>query len=86
MLQLMIEAVALSQSRQKRKWRPHFDIEEPLTPSHLLTGHRLLTQPDLTNHKRDPTFGDTDPKKDLTQRIQHLAQTLEYFWRRWRAE
>ena len=36
------------------------DIEEPLSPSHLLTGHCRLTQPDLTNHERDPTFGDTD--------------------------
>ena len=55
------------------------DIEEPLSPSHLLTGRCLLTLPYLTNHERDPTFGDTDPKKDLTRLMWHLTQTLDHF-------
>ena len=62
------------------------DIEEPLPPSHLLTGHCLLTLPDLTNHERDPTFGDRDPNIDLTRRMQLLAQTLEHFLSRWKTD
>ena len=59
------------------------DIGEPLTQSQLLSSCRLL--PDLMDHKDDPTFGDPDPKKDLTWRMWHLSQILEHFWR-WRNE
>ena len=62
------------------------DIEEPLTPSHLMPGRRLLTLPDFMGHEDHPTFGDADPKEDLTRRMRHLSQILEHFWKRWRNE
>jgi len=58
--------------------------EQPLTPSHLLIGCRVLTLPD---HLCDP--GDEDFNIDstqLTRRMKHLSYTLNHFWKRWRSE
>jgi len=61
------------------------DIEEPLTPSHLLIGRRVLSLPDTTSyHGLD---GDAKFTQEvLTRRMDHLNKTLNYFWRRWKAE
>lgn len=57
------------------------DIEEPLTPSHLLVGYRLLTLPD------PPTLEDPDYSPEgLTRRVNHLSRTLQHFWNRWKRE
>ena len=61
------------------------DIEEPLTPSHLLTGHRILNLPDpLTDGGSD--FEDEVTREDLTRRMKHLSKVINDFWRRWRSE
>ena len=63
------------------------DYEEPLTPSHLVVGQRLLNLPDYLGHVRDP--GDEDFEvnaSQLTKRVKHLASVLNHFWRRWRSE
>ena len=57
------------------------DVEEPLTPSHLLVGYRLLTLPD------PPTPEDPDYSPEgLTRRMNHLSRTLQHFWNRWKKE
>ena len=56
---------------------------EPLTPSHLLNGFRILSLPgpfDVNEIDDDYT-----PEK-VTRRANHLARTLEKFWRRWKRE
>ena len=60
------------------------DVEEPLTPSHLLVGFRLLTLPDPPVPDDDPEFaGDA---QDLTRRMAHLNKCLQGFWKRWKKE
>ena len=60
------------------------DLDEPLTPSHLLVGRRLLSYPDhLTiDHEED---SDVDASL-LNTRFRHLNQLLDGFWSRWRKE
>ena len=64
------------------------DLEEPLTPSHLLSGRRLMTSPDyLTGGLVDDdqeTF-EIDPNA-LNMRVKHLNHTLDRFWCRWKRE
>ena len=57
------------------------DIEEPLTPSHLLGGYRILTLPD------PPIPDDQDYSPEgLTRRMSHLSRILQHFWNRWKRE
>ena len=62
------------------------DMDEPLTPSHLLKGRRLLSLPDhsITGDLSDPDFelSSTDPKKTA----KHLCNVMNHFWRRWKNE
>ena len=57
------------------------DLEEPLTPSHLLTGYCLLCLPDgSVVHGSDENFELTS--HDLNVRAQNLARALNQFWNR----
>ena len=61
------------------------DLEEPLTPSHLLIGHRVLSQPDtLLSLNNDLGYELTH--EDLSRRVKHQRKVLNDFWRRWRLE
>ena len=57
------------------------DVEEPLTPSHLLVGYRILTLP-------DPSISDDQDysPEGLTCRMSHLSRILQHFWNRWKKE
>ena len=62
------------------------DTEEPLTPSHLLMGRRILSVPDnLTScDVEDEEFEiSTD---SLQKRVRYLNTVLNQFWRRWSKE
>ena len=62
------------------------DFDEPLTPSHLLTGRRIWNLPD--NLCRDSEeASDVDARREvLTRRVRHLNRSLDQFWTRWRKE
>ena len=62
------------------------DLEEPLTPSHLLTGRRIRSLPD---HLCQVTEGDVEfnaRPELLNKRARHLNRTIDRFWSRWRKE
>ena len=64
------------------------DFEEPLTPSHLIFGRRLISLPDNLAYGEDDEEEYCPPgsKEVLTKRMRHLNTTLQRFWNRWRME
>ena len=58
------------------------DTEEPLTPSHLLTGRRVLSIPDEFAAAEE----DATDRKLLTRRQRYLSAMLSHFWNRWKRE
>ncbi len=61
------------------------DLAEPLTPSHLILGYRVLSLPDPSlGDDRDPEYSESG--QELSRRMRHLMKTSEKFWRRWRRE
>ena len=63
------------------------DIAEPVTPSHLLIGRRVLNLPDHLGQPFDPEDEDFDiDSTQLTRRMKHLSNILNQFWKRWRNE
>ena len=61
------------------------DLDEPLTPSHLLTGRRILSLPDLLVGNEDDYLPQPS-QDDLTRWMIHLNRILEHFWTRWKRE
>ena len=57
------------------------EMEEPLTPSHLIVGRRILSVPSKTSSDE---VGQT--KEALTKRAKFLQRILDHFWNRWRSE
>jgi hypothetical protein len=61
------------------------DLEEPLTPSHLIVGRRLLSLPDdLLQDNLEENYNTTPAI--LTKRMRFLHHTIERFWQRWKKE
>ena len=62
------------------------DFDEPLTPSHLLVGRRLLNLPSNPNADSLVEYSPKVTKSHLSKRFQYLNITLDQFWQRWRQE
>ncbi len=63
------------------------DVEEPLTPAHLLSGRRILSLPE--RHRENPEDEDFEvdlSTDDLNKRVRYLNDIISHFWRRWRNE
>ena len=60
------------------------DFEDPLTPSHLLTGRRLLSYPDylVSCHEDDYEV----VAQQYSSRYHQLNKFLDTFWERWRKD
>ena len=62
------------------------DMEEPLTPSHFLTGRQILNVPDrFCVDSESDKDGQMTPAQ-LSRRMRHLNRVLNQFWRRWKEE
>ena len=66
---------------------PSADYKEPLTPSHILVGRRLLNLPYYLGHFCVPGDGDFEVNaSQLTRQTKYFANVLIHFWKRWRSE
>ncbi|XP_065182497.1 uncharacterized protein LOC135813325 [Sycon ciliatum] len=54
------------------------DVREPLTPSHLLCGRRVLSLPDMV--------ADDPDEVPVSRRYAYLQELLRHFWSRWKNE
>ena len=61
------------------------DLEEPLTPSHLILGRGILKLPEFEEDKEDDKDFDDNPDTAL-RRLQYLSTVLKHYWQRWKAE
>ena len=61
------------------------DLDEPLTPSHFLTGRRIMSLPDGL-HCQDLEDDVQMVPADLSRRMNHISGLLNQFWRRWKSE
>eukprot|EP00731_Ephydatia_muelleri_P009508 Em0005g94a len=63
------------------------DVQEPLTPAHLLTGYRLLGLPDPHSVlEQDADFVVSGDRSSITTRMEYTRRLLRHFWKRWRSE
>ena len=84
LLTLLAETEAVLNSRPI-SYTQDFGAEEPLTPSHLLTGRRIRSSPDLLSYtKEEQLFKDN--KEILDKRMKHLEKILAIYWKRWKTE
>ena len=63
------------------------DIEEALTPSHLIVGRNLLNLPDEMCYRSSEEELSLEPTAViLNRRMKYLHSTIDRFWERWRRE
>ena len=61
------------------------DVEEPLTPSHLILGYRVMSLPNHSNVTLDdPDFYESPD--NLNRQFKHLATIMKKLWSQWRKE
>ena len=62
------------------------DTEEPLTPSHLLTGRRILSLPDHLCYEEENEYRIKGNQVILDKQMKYLEAVLQQFWNRWKRE
>ena len=83
---IVVEIEARLNNRPLTNTSSDVDDPEPISPSHLLHGKRIVTLPhsitqDDENH--DPDFGDDSA---LRRRAKRQALVIKHFWNRWKGE
>ena len=61
----------------------YVSTDEPLTPSHLLVGRRLLSLPNITHNKNDEEYSPQISRNHMSRRVKYLNTALDRFWQRW---
>ena len=85
LLTVIIEVEAIVNSRPLSYVSPN-DLEELLTPSHLLVGRRLTSLPDHTQYEQEPNEDFKTSPEILTRRMRFLNNVLQKFWKQWKRE
>ena len=65
----------------------YFDIDdmaEPLTPSHLICGKRVLSFPTIKSKRSIQEV--ENPHQTLNRRARYLSRIIQNFWSRWRKD
>ena len=64
------------------------DIGEVLTPSHLLTGRKLVTLPEISELRiyDDEYYEQLDTREHFTKQELYLSRILKNFWKKWRKD
>ena len=81
---IVIEVEGVINSRPLTYISPE-DLEQPLTPAHLLSGRRLLSLPDAI-YCKDAEDDFEVTSKHLTKRLLYLNRILNNFWKRRQTE
>ena len=76
-----VECILIMNSRPLTYLYPD-DLEEPLTPSHLISGGRLLSLPDATRSGTD----NSSTHETITRRARYLQKLMDHLWNPWRRE
>ena len=79
LLTLLIRVEGVLNSRPLTYVYP--DRDEPLTPSHLVLGKRILSVPTQVEFDAED-----EGKDELVKREKHLKNVLKHFWKRWKSE
>ena len=80
---IIVEMEGVLNSRQLKYQYPE-DLEQPLTPSHLLTGRRLLQLPMPSSEHKDQDFEET--RDIFWKRATNITRVLEQWWKRWKRD
>ena len=81
LLTVLTEVECILNSRPLNYLYPD-DLEEPLTPSHLISGRRLLSLPGTTRSGAD----NSSTRETVTRRARYLQRLIDHLWNRWRRE
>ena len=83
---IIVEIEARLNDRPLTYTSPDVDDPEPISPSHLVHGKRIVTLPHLITQDdeiHDPDFGDDSA---LRRRAKRQALVIKHFWNRWKGE
>ena len=80
-LEVLTEVECILNSRPLTYLYPD-DLEEPLTPSHFISGRRLLSLPDASRSETD----NSSAHETVTRRARYLQKLMDHLWNRWRRE
>ena len=61
------------------------DYKEPVTPSHLVYGRKLLSLPIADNSEEKDENGEPSAS-NINRQQRHLQKPLDHYWRRWKNE
>ena len=61
------------------------DLEEPVTPSHLLIGRRLLSLPESLLYEGSDDEDYNATPQLLSNRMKYLNKIMDHFWKRWKS-
>ena len=61
------------------------DIEQALTPGHLLSGRKIVSLPEISEFNSEE-IEEIPSQELLTKRSLYLSTIMKHFWKRWRRE